>query len=392
MEWSMNTGKTVFGQLLEHFPYYELSKCVDRYQGEYKVKTFSCLSQFLAMAFAQLTQRESLRDIETCLRAMQTKLYHIGLRGTVSRNTLANANSQRDWRIYADFALTLITTARQLYANDDFGVQLKKMVYALDSTTIDLCLTLFPWAKFRKHKAAVKMHTLMDLHGNIPSFISITSGAVHDVNILDSLPVEAGAYYLLDRGYLDFSRLHSIHTSQAFFITRTKANFQFRRLYSQPVKDSLGIICDQTVMLTGFYSLINYPDRIRRIHFYDKESQRHITFLTNNFSLAATTIARLFKCRWQIELFFKWIKQHLHIKAFYGTSINAVKTQLWIAIATYVLVAILKKRLNIDAPLYNILQVLSVTLFEKRPLLQVLSEENVEIDKEHTCNQLNLFN
>jgi hypothetical protein len=388
----MNTGKTVFGQLLEHFPYYEFSKCVDRYQGEYKVKTFSCLSQYLAMAFAQLTQRESLRDIETCLRAMQSKLYHIGFRGTISRNTLANANSQRDWRIYADFALTLITTARQLYANDDFGVQLKKMVYALDSTTIDLCLSLFPWAKFRKHKAAVKMHTLMDLHGNIPSFISITSGAMHDVNILDSLPVEAGAYYLLDRGYLDFSRLHGIHLSQAFFITRTKANFQFRRIYSQPAKKSLGIICDQTVMLTGFYSAKNYPDRLRRIHFYDKESQRHITFLTNNFSLAATTIARLFKCRWQIELFFKWIKQHLHIKAFYGTSLNAVKTQLWIAIATYVLVAILKKRLNIDAPLYNILQVLSVTLFEKQPLLQVLSEGNIEIDKEHTCNQLNLFN
>ena len=344
------------------------------------------------MAFAQLTQRESLRDIETCLRAMQSKLYHIGFRGTISRNTLANANSQRDWRIYADFALTLITTARQLYANDDFGVQLKKMVYALDSTTIDLCLSLFPWAKFRKHKAAVKMHTLMDLHGNIPSFISITSGAVHDVNILDSLPVEAGAYYLLDRGYLDFSRLHGIHLSQAFFITRTKANFQFRRIYSQPAKKSLGILCDQTVMLTGFYSAKYYPDRLRRIHFYDKESQRHITFLTNNFSLAATTIARLFKCRWQIELFFKWIKQHLHIKAFYGTSLNAVKTQLWIAIATYVLVAILKKRLNIDAPLYNILQILSVTLFEKQPLLQVLSEGNIEIDKEHTCNQLNLFN
>jgi hypothetical protein len=388
----MNTGKTVFGQLLEHFPYYEFSKCVDRYQGEYKVKTFSCLSQFLAMAFAQLTQRESLRDIETCLRAMQSKLYHIGFRGTISRNTLANANSQRDWRIYSDFALTLISTARQLYANDDFGVQLKKMVYALDSTTIDLCLSLFPWAKFRKHKAAVKMHTLMDLHGNIPSFIQITSGAVHDVNILDSLPIEAGAYYLLDRGYLDFSRLHSIHSSQAFFITRTKANSQFRRIYSHPVKKTLGIISDQTVMLTGFYSAKNYPDRLRRIHYYDKDSQRHITFLTNNFSLAATTIAKLFKCRWQIELFFKWIKQHLHIKAFYGTSFNAVKTQLWIAIATYVLVAILKKRMSIDASLYSILQILSVTLFEKRPLLQVLSEGNVEIDKEQHCNQLNLFN
>jgi hypothetical protein len=387
----MNSGKTVFAQLLEHFPYYEFSKCVDRYQGEYKVKSFSCLSQFLAMAFAQLTQRESLRDIETCLRAMRSKLYHIGFRGNVSRNTLANANTQRDWRIYADFALSLIETARRLYVNEDFGVQLKKMVYALDSTTIDLCLSLFPWAKFRQHKAAVKMHTLLDLHGNIPSFIWITSGAVHDVNILDSLPVEAGAYYLLDRGYLDYSRLYSIHTSQAFFITRTKSNFQFRRLYSHPIKKSLGILCDQTIVLTGFYASRDYPDKLRRIRYHDAKSQRHLTFLTNNFSLAATTIARLFKCRWQIELFFKWIKQHLHIKAFYGTSSNAVKTQLWIAIATYVMVAIIRKRLNIDAPLYNILQILSVTLFEKSPLLQVLSEGNTEVDKEQQRNQLNLF-
>jgi len=377
--------------VLEHFPYYEFSKCVDRYQGEYKVKSFSCLSQFLAMAFAQLTQRESLRDIETCLRAMQSKLYHIGFRGTISRNTLANANAQRDWRIYADFALTLIDTARRLYASEDFGVQLKKMVYALDSTTVDLCLSLFPWAKFRKHKAAVKMHTLLDLHGNIPSFIWITSGAIHDVNILDSLPIEAGAFYLLDRGYLDYSRLHNIHTSQAFFITRTKSNFQFRRLYSHPVKKSLGVICDQTVILTGFYAAKDYPDKLRRIRYHDKDTQKSLTFLTNNFSLAATTIARLFKCRWQIELFFKWIKQHLHIKAFYGTSSNAVKTQLWIAISTYVLVAILRKRMNINVPLYNILQILSVTLFEKSPLLQVLSEGNAEFDKEQLCNQLNLF-
>ena len=387
----MNSGKTVFAQVLEHFPYYEFSKCVDRYQGEYKVKSFSCLSQFLAMAFAQLTQRESLRDIETCLRAMQSKLYHIGFRGTISRNTLANANAQRDWRIYADFALTLIDTARRLYASEDFGVQLKKMVYALDSTTVDLCLSLFPWAKFRKHKAAVKMHTLLDLHGNIPSFIWITSGAIHDVNILDSLPIEAGAFYLLDRGYLDYSRLHNIHTSQAFFITRTKSNFQFRRLYSHPVKKSLGVICDQTVILTGFYAAKDYPDKLRRIRYHDKDTQKSLTFLTNNFSLAATTIARLFKCRWQIELFFKWIKQHLHIKAFYGTSSNAVKTQLWIAISTYVLVAILRKRMKINVPLYNILQILSVTLFEKSPLLQVLSEGNAEFDKEQLCNQLNLF-
>jgi hypothetical protein len=318
-------------------------------------------------------------------------LYHIGFRGTISRNTLANANAQRDWRIYADFALTLIDTARRLYASEDFGVQLKKMVYALDSTTVDLCLSLFPWAKFRKHKAAVKMHTLLDLHGNIPSFIWITSGAIHDVNILDSLPIEAGAFYLLDRGYLDYSRLHNIHTSQAFFITRTKSNFQFRRLYSHQVKKSLGVICDQTVILTGFYAAKDYPDKLRRIRYHDKDTQKSLTFLTNNFSLAATTIARLFKCRWQIELFFKWIKQHLHIKAFYGTSSNAVKTQLWIAISTYVLVAILRKRMNINVPLYNILQILSVTLFEKSPLLQVLSEENAEVDKEQLCNQLNLF-
>lgn len=388
----MNSGKTVFAQLLEHFPYYEFSKCVDRYQGEYKVKTFSCFSQFLAMAFAQMTQRESLRDIETCLRAMQSRLYHIGFRGTVSRNTLANANSQRDWHMYADFALCLIDTARRLYADDDFGVQLKKMVYALDSTTIDLCLSLFPWAQFRKHKAAVKMHTLLDLHGNIPSFVWITSGAVHDVTILDTLPVEAGAFYLLDRGYLDFFRLHRINREQAFFITRTKSNFQFRRMYSAPVKKKFGILCDQTVELTGRYSLQRYPDKLRRIRYHDAATGMQLTFLTNNFCLAATTIAKLFRHRWQIELFFRWIKQHLHIKAFYGTTANAVKTQIWIAIATYVLVAIVKKRLNIEMSLYNVLQILSITLFEKAPLLQVLSEENVGIDKEQTCNQLNLFN
>jgi len=387
----MNTGKTVFAQLLEHFPYYEFTKCVKRYDGEYKVKSFSCLDQFIAMAFAQLTLRESLRDIETCLRAMQSKLYHVGLRGRVSRNTLANANSQRDWKIYADFALILIGIARRLYANEDFGVQLKKMVYALDSTTIDLCLSIFPWAKFRKHKAAVKMHTLLDLHGSIPSFIWITSGIVHDVTVMDLLIIEAGAYYLFDRGYLDFSRLYRVHTSQAFFITRTKRNFQFRRIYSHPVRKSSGVFCDQTVVLTGFYSAQNYPDKLRRIRYYDEESRKHLTFLTNNFTLASVTIARLFKCRWKIELFFKWIKQHLHIKAFYGTSENAVKTQLWIAIATYVLVAIIKKRLKIKASLYSILQILSVTLFEKSPILQVLSDNQDNVDKEHCCNQLNLF-
>ena len=391
-EWSMNTGKTVFSQLLEHFPSYEFTKCVQRYNGEYKVKSFSCLNQFLAMAFAQLTLRESLRDIETCMRAMQSKLYHSGFRGTVSRNTLANANSQRDWRIYADFALVLIDIARDLYADEDFGVHLKKMVYALDSTTIDLCLSLFPWAKFRKHKAAVKMHTLLDVHGNIPSLIWITNGKVSDVTILDSLVIEAGAFYLLDRGYLDFARLHNIHSSQAFFITRTKSNFQCRRLYSHTVKKALGVLSDQTVMLTGFYSAKNYPEKVRRIRYYDKETQKHLTFLTNNFTLQATTIARLFKCRWKIELFFKWIKQHLHIKAFYGTSENAVKTQIWIAISTYVLVAIVKKRLNLEESLYTILQILSITLFEKHPILQVLSDKPNDIDKEQSCIQLNLFN
>jgi len=387
----MNTGKTVFAQILEHFPYYEFTKCVKRYNGEYKVKSFSCLSQFLAMAFAQLTMRDSLRDIETCMRAMQSKLYHIGFRGSVSRNTLANANSQRDWRIYADIALVLIDIARRLYAEEDFGVQLKKMVYALDSTTIDLCLSLFPWAKFRKHKAAVKMHTLLDIHGSIPSFIWITSGKVHDVTILDSLAIEAGSFYLLDRGYLDFARLYKVHSSQAFFITRTKCNFQYRRLYSHPVKKTLGVLYDQTVALTGFYPAKSYPDKLRRIRYYDKETKKHLTFLTNNFTLQPKTIARLFKCRWKIEQFFKWIKQHLHIKAFYGTSENAVKTQIWIAISTYVLVAIIKKRLNLDASLYTILQILSVTLFEKSPILQVLSENLSDIDKEQTCIQLNLF-
>lgn len=387
----MNTGQTVFSQLLEFFPYYDFSKCVKRYDGEYKVKSFSCLDQFIAMAFAQLTLRESLRDIETCLRAMRSKLYHVGLRGRVSRNTLANANTQRDWRIYADFALVLIDTARRLYANEDFGVQLKKMVYALDSTTIDLCLSLFPWAKFRKHKAAVKMHTLLDLHGSIPSFVWITSGIIHDITIMDLLLIEAGAYYLFDRGYLDFSRLHRIHTAQAFFVTRTKRNFQFRRIYSHPVKKSYGVQCDQTVELTGFYSAQHYPDKLRRIRFFDKETQKHLTFLTNNFSLAAITIARLFKSRWKIEQFFKWMKQHLHIKAFYGTSENAVKTQIWIAISIYVLVAIIKKRLKIEASLYTILQILSVSLFEKSPILQVLVDDNHEFDKEQTCIQLNLF-
>jgi hypothetical protein len=390
-EWQMNKGKTIFAQIMEFLPEYEFNKCVKRYTGNYKIKSFTCRNQFYTMAFAQLTYRESLRDIETCLRAFRSKLYHIGIRGTVSRNTLANANKQRDWRIYADFALVLIYIARELYKNEDFGVQLKDMVYALDSTTIDLCLNLFPWAQFRKHKAAIKMHTLLDLRGNIPSVIWITSGKVHDVNMLDLLIIEPGAYYIVDRGYLDFSRLYKIHKSQAFFITRTKRNTKLRRLYSHTVDKSSGVLSDQTVVLTGFYSSEDYPDTLRRTRYYDKETKKHLSFLTNNFTLPATTIANLFKCRWQIELFFKWIKQHLRIKSFYGTSENAVKTQIWIAVSIYVLIAIIKKKLKIELSLYTILQILSVTLFEKSPILQVLSDNKYIFDKEQNCNQLNLF-
>jgi hypothetical protein len=343
------------------------------------------------MAFAQLTSRESLRDIVTCLRTQQTKLYHAGFRGKVSRNTLANANLQRDWRMYADFAMVLIGIARQLYAHENFGVQLKKMVYALDSTTIKLCLSLFPWAHFRKRKAAIKMHTLLDLHGSIPSCVWITHGKVHDINILDQLPLEAGAYYLFDRGYLDFARLYKIQLAQAFWITRTKSNFQYRVICSRPVKKSTGVLSDQTIVLTGFYTAKKYPDQLRLIHYYDKATDKHLIFLTNNFFLRPKTIARLFKCRWKIEQFFRWIKQHLRIKAFYGTSENAVKTQIWIAIAIYVLVAIVRKRLSVKVSLYTMLQILSISIFDKRPLLEVLSSEPKPVAKEQDCNQLYLF-
>ncbi len=387
----MNIGRIIFAQLMDFFPIYEFQKCVHRYRGEYKVKHFSCLNQFLAMAFAQLTYRESLRDIEICLRAMGAKLYHVGFRGKVYRNTLANANSQRDWHIYADFAMVLIHIARKLYINEDFGIQLKDMVYALDATTIDLCLKLFPWAKFRKHKAAVKMHTLLDLHGNIPTFIWITTGKVHDVNVLDLLMVEPGAYYLMDRGYLDFARLHRIHLAGAFFITRSKRNTKVRRLYSHPIDKSTGVMCDQTVVLTGLNSAKYYPNKLRRIRYYDKENDIHITFLSNDFNLPSEIIAKLYKCRWQIELFFKWIKQHLRIKAFYGTSENAVKTQIWIAISVYVLVAIIKKQLKLEASLYTILQILSVTLFEKRSIFQALTDFKEQIGEEQSSIQLNLF-
>jgi hypothetical protein len=387
----MNSGKTIFAQVMDFLSAYEFHKCVERYQGHYKVKNFSCWEQYLCLAFAQLTYRESLRDIEACLRAAGAKLYHMGFRSQVSRNTLANANAGRDWRIYADFAQMLITEARQLYAHEDFGVELEQTVYALDSTTIDLCLALFPWAKFRKRKGAVKLHTLLDLHGSIPTVIWITTGKVHDVNILDELPIEAGSIYVMDRGYVDFIRLHRIDRFSAFFVTRAKKNFRFRRLYSAQVDKEAGLLFDQTIVLQGYYVSKDYPDKLRRIGFYDADRNKRLVFLTNNFVLPSLTIARLYKCRWRVELFFKWIKQHLRIKAFYGTSENAVKTQIWTAISVYVLVAIVKKRLNLEPSLYTILQILSVTLFEKMPILQALATTTWLNQDDDSRNQLNLF-
>ncbi len=387
----MHTGKLVFAQMMDFLPLQQFRRCVARYRGTYKVKSFSCLDQFLCMAFAQLTCRESLRDIEACLRSIRSKLYHMGIRSTVSRNTLAHANETRDWRIYADFAQTLIHAARKLYADEEFGVELDETVYALDSTTIDLCLSLFPWARFRQRKGAVKLHTLLDLRGPIPSFIRITDGLVHDVNILDEIIPEPGAFYVMDRAYLDFSRLHTLHLCLAFFVTRARKRFRFRRLYSRPVEKSAGLQCDQTVVLTGFYPSKYYPEKLRRICYYDATTDSRLVFLTNNFTLPALTIAQLYKCRWRIEIFFKWIKQHLRIKSFYGTSLNAVKAQIWIAISVYVLVAILKKRLNLTLDLYTILQILSVTLFEKQPLLQVLAEYDREPAEANVDNQLMLL-
>jgi len=387
----MNIGRTVFTQIMDFIPLFQFRQCVARYNGNYKVITFTCLDQFLCMAFAQLTYRESLRDIEACLRVAKPKLYHMGIRSNVSRNTLANANENRDWRIYADFAQVLIKNARELYANEDFGLELKQAVYAFDSTTIDLCLSVFPWAKFRKRKAAVKLHTLLDLRGNIPVVISITNGKIHDVNALDDLVFEPGAIYIFDKAYVDFARLYRMHQSLAFFVTRAKSNFVFRRLYSLPVDKSTGVRADQIIMVTGFYTLMDYPERLRRIRYYDVETKKLFIFLTNNFTLPAIVIAKLYKCRWEVELFFKWIKQHLRIKAFYGTSENALKTQIWIAISIYVLVAIVKKRLKLDRSLYTILQILSVTMFEKMPILQVLSAPNYENDTIDDDNQLNLL-
>ena len=387
----MNQGKLVFAQVMQHLPLTTFRRCVARYGGEHKVKSFSCLDQYLCMSFAQLTYRESLRDIEACLRAQATKCYHMGLRGNVARNTLANANAVRDWRIYCDFAQSLIGIARRLYAEEPLGVDLKETVYALDSSTIDLCLSVFAWAPFRSTKAAVKLHTLLDLRGPIPSFVFISDGKLHDVNILDQLEPEPGAFYVMDRGYIDFERLARFHHAGSFFVTRAKSNFKAERRYSHPVDRTTGLICDQTVVLTVYYSRKGFEAPLRRIRFRDPESGKRFVFLTNNFALPALTITKLYRLRWRVELFFKWIKQHLRIKAFYGTSENAVKSQIWIAISVYVLVAIVKKRLNLSASLYEILQILSLTMFERTPLDQLLALTAPEPVVFNSANQLNLF-
>ena len=388
----MNPGQTIFSQLMDFLPPpYEFRLCVQRYQGNYKIKSFSCWEQFLTLAFAQLTCRESLRDIEACLRAQPTKLYHMGIRSLISRNTLAHANGVRDWRIYADFAQVLIGVARDLYRDEPFGLELNQTVYALDATTIDLCLSLFPWAQFRRHKSAVKLHTLLDLRGSIPTVVIITGGQIHEVNILDELFWEAGAIYLLDRGYLDFRRLYRLHQCGAFFVTRAKKRFDCRRLFSQRVDKKTGLQCDQIVVLNNPIPKRGYPERIRRLRYYDTTSQKRLVFLTNNFVLPALTITKLYQRRWAVELFFRWIKQHLRIKAFYGTSENAVRTQVWIALSVYVLVAIVKKRLNLERSLHSILQILSVSLFEKIPILQALSQPECDEMNHGSSNQLFLF-
>jgi len=388
----MHVGSLVFAQLMDLLPLHAFHRSVQRYEGQHYVKSFSCLDQFLVMAFAQLTFRESLRDVEACLSAVPSKLYHMGIRSSVSRSTLSDANESRDWRIFADFAQALIGIARRLYRDEDFGLQLNETVYALDATTIDLCLALFPWAKFRQHKGAVKLHTLLDLRGNIPSFIHITDGKVHDINVLDVLIPEPGSFYVMDRGYLDFARLYGLTQNQAFFVVRSKENLQFRRIYSRPIDKSTGLRCDQTIVVTGPLTSQLYPEKLRRVGYFDATNQKRFSFLSNNFVLPALTITQLYKCRWQVELFFKWIKQHLRIKAFFGTTENAVRTQVWIAVSVYVLVAILKKQLNLDLSLYTILQILSLTPFEKAPILQVLTEFTNTTQEPDNPNQLKLFN
>jgi hypothetical protein len=387
----MYSGPLVFTQVMDFMPLKTFQRCVARYQGNFSVKHFSCLEQFRIMAFAQLTYRESLRDIEACLRAQNNKLYHMGIRSKVSRSTLAEANEMRDWRIYADFAHHLIAIARKLYQKEPLAVELQNTVYALDATTIDLCLSLFSWAHFRKAKGAVRLHTLLDLRGNIPSFIHISDGKLHEVNVLDLIPLEAGAFYIMDRGYTDFSRLHAVTQASAFFVIRAKSNLKCRRLYSHPVDKSTGVVCDQSILLTVPKSAGDYPDKLRRVKYYDAETDKHLVFLTNNFLLPAITIAQLYKQRWQVELFFKWIKQHLRIKSFFGTSETAVKTQIWIAVSVYLIVAIIKKRLNLQESLYTILQILSVSLFERTSMFQLLTFHDYTSDTGEDLNQLNLF-
>jgi len=390
----MHIGQLVFAQVMLHLPKHTFRRCVQKYNGDHKVKSFSCIDQFLVMAFAQLTYRESLRETVICLRSQNEKLYHMGIRGGVSRNTLSNANKVRDWRIYADFAQALINRARPLYADEDIGLDLDNTIYALDASTIDLCLSLFPWAKFRSTKSAVKLHTLIDLRGNIPTFIDITDGKVHDVNVLDILIAEPGAFYIMDRGYLDFGRLFRIHKNSAFFVIRAKSNTQYKRRYSSPLsteEKTNGVKCDQIIVLTGVDSRHDYPEQLRRVKYYDKEIDKTFDFLTNNFTVPAQTIADLYKQRWQVELFFKWIKQHLRIKSFFGTSENAVKSQIWIAVSVYVLIAIIKKERGLEIELYTILQILSLTLFEKTPLDQLLMKSDCTTEEGVMNNQLNLF-
>ena len=388
----MNTTPTVFAQIMEFLPLHGFRKCVKRYRGDYKIKTFSCLDQFLCLAFAQLTYRESLRDIVACLRTMKHRLCHMGIRSNVSRNNLAHANETRDWRIFADFARVIIAEARRLYQDEDLGLDLQNTVYAFDSTTIDLCLSLFPWAFFRKRKGAIKLHTLLDLRGSIPTFVHMTDGKTNDVRILDELPLEAGAFYLMDRGYLDFSRLYTLHQYRVFFVIRAKSNLQSRRISSRPVDKTMDLTSDQTIVLTGPKSKADYPEPLRRVRFYDRKNDRHQTLLTNNFLLPALMIAQLYKIRWQVELFFRWIKQNLRIKSFYGTSENAVRTQIWVAITVYALVAVIKKRLPLELPLYTFLQILSMTAFEKLPLNRLLTETADHESMTYGCNQLVLFN
>jgi hypothetical protein len=387
----MYGGQLVFSQIMEFAPQYQFQKCIEKYHGNYRTRRFSCWDQYLCMSFAQLTYRESLRDIEACLRSCKTKRYHMGIRSTVSRSTLAEANEKRDWRIYADFAQILIHEAKRLYIDEPFGVDIDETVYALDSTTIDLCLSLFPWAQFRQRKGAIKMHTLLNLRGSIPEFIHITDGSIHDVNILDDLYPEPGSLYIMDRGYTDFARLYWLTQCCAFFIIRAKSNLDYRRISSVIHDSSSGVLCDQTIALMGVKTSQHYPEKLRRIKYHDSESQKTLVFLTNNFVLSPTIIADLFRCRWQIELFFKWIKQHLRIKAFYGTSENAVKTQIWIAVSTYLIVAIMKKMLKLEQSLYTILQILSVHIFEKMPILQVFTDTERIIPVYHNPNQLCLF-